>query len=290
MYVIKDSKFDLPLIFVDSNEASEMSTSDNIKSIEIIDANAQNLNITGWHIDNNIKTSDFIFRSIQTEAILDYEGVFIPKEIIITYKDNVSKRYDFGDFKIISYSNDYYSDNLIAGVVCNIISIPSNNRDVYPYSGLVVFIKGYTEEISIEKIDLGINSFGIDSDNVVFYQSDYDFNLVLNYIEDGLKRNEEWAKELSDIKLVDKVDSNIRPIILEKPQNNNYGTNIILPLTALKNININEVKVFNIKITINNSGDVKELIKFQPYYITPFTIDYFDKKGRIKEYLEEEGI
>lgn len=287
MYVLKDTVFNLPLTFVDSNKMSEMSSSENIKSLEIIDKNSQKLTINRWQIENKVEGSGYVFRDIQIESIMNEEGIFKPDKIVITYRDNVKKEFDFGDFDILCKSNDYVANHIAAGIICHINPIvTSKNYDKFRYAGLSLFVKGNTSNIEVKNIDLGIKGFGIDSDNLINVPLEDDLNLIHNYVEDGISKNEEWAEKVSKIQLVDSVESNIKPFTLEVPQDSNYGSNIIIPLTRLKNINMNEVQVFNVKIIFNISGEEKELIEFQPYYITPFS---FDKSG-IYTYLQEEGI
>lgn len=286
MNVIKDTAFDLPLIFIDANEMSEMSSSENIKSIDIYDGNSQKLNVQKWHIEENLKGTSYVIRTIQAEVIMNEEGTFKPEKFSITYKDNVTKKYDFGDFNIICKSDDYYSDNLAAGIICDINPVvTAQNKDGFPYSGLSLFIKGNTEEFKVDKINLGINEFGIEKDNLVCFQTEDDLNVIMNYVRDGLSKNEPWAENLSRINLVDSVSNDINPFTVEVPSEN-HGTNILVPLTRLKNVSMNQVMIFNIDITLNIEGQEKHFIKFQPYYVTPFT---FNQSG-MYQYLEEAGI
>jgi hypothetical protein len=292
LFVTKDIPFDIPLIFVDSNENSEMSSSENIKSIKIIDDNNKSMKINRWTIINKTKESNFIIRNMQTETVVNEEGIFKPSKIIITYNDDVTKKYDFGDFNIICNSKEYYANNF-AQVYSSINPIvTSKNNDAFPYSGLSMFIKGdpivskNSKEIEVEKIDLGIKSFGIDSDNLMYHQLDDDLNTIMNYVENGLSKNEKWAEKISKIKILEQVKSDVKPFKIEISEDSNKGTNILIPLTRLGNTSMNEVKIFNLKVTLKISGQVKELISFKPFYVTPFT---FNKDG-IYKFLEEEGI
>ncbi|KYH34424.1 hypothetical protein CLTEP_16570 [Clostridium tepidiprofundi DSM 19306] len=289
MFVIKNTQFSLPLAFVDSEEISEMSSSDNIKSLEIVDDKNRKLKIIKWRINDGVKEDNFIFRNIETEAIMNYTGVFKPKKIIITYKDGIIKKFDFGDFEIICNDKKYY-DNL-AFLICDIDTIitdQSKKNRFFPYSGISLFIKRNYEEFKLEKIDLGIKSFGIDKENLVHFKVKDNLDLITKYVQNGINENKRWAKEIKSIKLVNQLSCDIKPFRIDIPENKEIGTLILIPLTRTKDFSKNDglkVRIFNPKLTLKHLGAVKEFVKLNPFYVAPHANDI-----EIYNFLEEEGI
>lgn len=285
MFVIKDTTFVIPLLFIDANEWSEMASAENIESLKILTDKGENINIKKWSINNKIKDTNYIIRSIDAEISINKEGEFKPNSVIITYKDKKIKKYDFGDFNIICNDKKYYENNL-AGVSWDINPIiSSKNNDDFPYSGLSLFIKGNKQNLEIKKIDLGIKSFGINGDNIKSYKSEYDLNSIMNYVEEGIKKNEKWAEDFNSIKVVKRVEDNIVPFNIEPETAENRGTNILIPLTRIEGSNMNGIKIFNIKVIVNISGTNKEILNFQPFYVIPNNRD----KSKLYKILQEEG-
>lgn len=285
MNVIKNTSFTVPLIFIDSKEWSEMASSENIKSIDILDSNGNKLKIDKWVINNKTKDSKYILREIDVNATINKEETFRPEKVVLTYKDNLVKKYDFGDFNIICKPDSYYQNN-IAAINCDVNPIvSSDNKDDFPYSGISFFIKGLDKQLEVKTIDLGIKSFGIDSENLKYVNMKYDLNEIMNYVDNSAKKNEKWAEQFKSIKSIPKVTCEIKPFKVAPVTEENGGTNILIPFTKIQDSDMSGIKIFNIKVTVNISGEDKEIISFQPFYVIPISLD----KAKLYNFLQEEG-
>lgn len=299
MDVTQGKEFQLKFRFVDEYKLSEMASSDNIKKIDIKDKDNKVLDILKWELESLGEDSDCITRNLKIQTVLKEIVTYKPTTLSITYKDDKIKSYPIGNFKITCDSEEnqqkksypmYYNVES-----CKIKTFVK--KDESPYSAIAIYVNNLANEnVTIEKIDLGIECFAIDKDKFSYHFMDkYDMNYITNEFEEKAKNNgDSWIEGLNNRRVVKEFEPQNISIKINKNSyeeaQNGKGTYIILPFTEKEKVKNDSILMLNIKLFIDDNGEKKEVFPFKPTILFPETFDTQLNRNTSRAYLKEAGI
>lgn len=278
IYTELNEKVKIPLFFADSCKTSEMCCKDNIKSINIVDAEGEKLDIKQWDLKQICECDECIVRCIDVETSLNEDCVVEPKKLEIVYKDDYKKEFEFGNFKLVC-KKDIRKNNPC--LLCNPIHLgiynDSNKRIITGLAMHLTYIKSKSNfkiENKIIDINLGIHNLGIDKKNIRTMESYItdDINII-TYMDKKLDEGDKWPNAFKKINVVDKLNFNSGTIPFNTHSANNEGrtkgTWIFIPVTRLENKSNYNVIYTNFIIKLDIAGKEQIFVDNDEFCIVP---------------------
>ncbi|MBU5593040.1 hypothetical protein KQI89_14910 [Clostridium sp. MSJ-4] len=280
VYGTINKEFQLSFNFLDENTFSEMAQENNIKEMYIIDHKERIIPAHTWQI-NSTSFVDYEIRNIHTKMLFNELDTFIFKKLVIKYMDNVTEEFSVGSLNIV-IDNEYTKESIIYNSSQELIMCSDNTYS--NFSGILITLGNVTDNanennIELINIDLGIEDFGIDGDNIkIINKHISDINI------DEITQHVKYPKPVEEVtKSIPSTKINFK---------NSDIVTLLIPFTIPQNkIKENKIYVFNPKLTFRINGKEYDLIGDQNLISTP-SLSTKNFNGDIdgKKIIEEFGL
>lgn len=277
-FVITNQEFDIPFMFIDENEFSQLSSTDNIENISIV-ASDEKLEIESFSLDTISAEESYTIRNLQVICKIKASGNYKLETITIEFVNNTTKTFPIGNLYVSCNDETYYNDIIYAG--CNIDAIPVNKNmlnynddvviksDTPVYSYLPIAIDIYLEaydDFIINNIQLGNEQYSYNVDDIIIEFVDidsFDHDARLGNIKTHMNQN-----DLNQNNNDNKNNLNF------KYSKENGVLEIYIPVSKTEN----EISMsyFNIVLEIVQNNENKKIFNFNP---TVSTFNILDEKN-----------
>lgn len=267
IYSIENTEFQFPIVIVDEEELSEMASPDNIKSIYLVDSNSEKISALKWQIQDGIKDKDkkYVMRSIDCSFVYKKSGSYNPVYVDIEFKDGKVERFDLGQINIIVKTESELKEKRAANWF-EVEFINPKVNSIVMASGIILVIDSIGKDVIIENIDLGLQNFDIDTENIIVLDGEYD----ISYINELRKKNDKSIKIFDSIQIKENIKSEFKPIHIDSSDGTTKYTTLLIPLITKEGIsNSDKVVCANPTIKIVRDGKHQELYEFQPVVLLP---------------------
>lgn len=289
MNVVKDKTFNMTFIFIDEYALSEMSSSDNIKEIQIHEK-GNVVKVNKWQINEIERREKYVIRKVDIEGKIDKEGEYSLDQLSLLYKDHKIEKFDIGNFELICKREDEYLNKAYT-MLFNTERIPNKDgSNKLPFSTLGLFVKNFEDkDVIIKKIDLGIKTLGIDKKKFSYQAMQDDINKIYAHLEDEANSGKQ-GNNIGEVTIVDNLENEITPVkipsINTSQNENNQGTLIVIPIAMKEPENEIKLYVLNTKLYLDVAGEEKIVFRYEPEIILPVIKNSYE----IEKLLEEKGI
>lgn len=249
--VPENSPFSFLFTFVDKEEYSEMHDINNIKSVSLVTGNNKKIHVDKWDIPiSGGITNGYILRKMQASIASLESGIYSLTKLEIIFQDGVKESYDIGNLRINCGSPKSVND---------VALIYSINKKIYTYSGALISCDKYAkDEVVIRNVDLGLEGFEVDTENVhVIYDTlsntesktmEFKYSKIIP----------DWYEPFVNLRINPNYDSGKHiPVSLPKNESSANNMTILIPFICTDEKYLNTYNLFNIENHAEINGKEK---------------------------------
>lgn len=182
-------------MFIDELTLSELNDKSNIKEIRLLDSNNNSLTISKWDFRLHGDYEDYTTRYLSITAAIEDEKTKL-ETLELEFIDGVKEKFDTGDLLITSENYNKFT------LPSNTEMIPAmmGKGHLYRITGIILQIPiSEAEEIIIQDIDLGLEGFEADYNNIhLEYGNVFDVLDMINRIR-TVNPSLEWLKPFDEL-------------------------------------------------------------------------------------------
>lgn len=241
----KDMPVFLEFYFYDEERYSEMASTENISEVQIQTKDGELLEVNSWDISENEFLSqeyDWTTRKLSMEVALPKECEL--DKLIVHYPD-YPEEFSTGNIKLVPYQfeSDETSGNLLMDAA--LINYAGKRNDINSdcvftneFNCLEVLTMNYSDDIIINRIDLGIDGTKVDMNHVKAVQQETGINVkeMENHFIYGERRDVTEASEEGEVVIPSQKEMNYTFSVCKKAWDENnikcYYCNPIFYLTV----------------------------------------------------------
>lgn len=258
----KGSPVFFTFIAVDEKENSEMERKDKILSFSIYDSDGNEHSINNWSTYSFFRCDSYVLRQFSGNISFPTEGLKEFKTIKLRYLDDIKEYYEIGSFKINIVTNAE-ENGAYADVSSNSFMINTVESSNYPFSGIYAELDFRTyNEITINDIELGIEGFEPDFENIITEYTSYSLT-DLEQLRASVSGDAERFRIFNNLRIDSSYRKRTKPIILK----NQYPSDqeikkaaIFIPIICTDAKYLETINTFNITLHALIDGEEK-LIK-----------------------------